>query len=394
MSGPKTAMVEYPAAAAVSGVALSAVVVSAMALREAYKIAGELSEINEQREDRDRARLQLADLAALNRIEAEATRRINSRKNAEIAAGRLLQQRESVARLLPDLAAQLPALPTVPGENDDELGWHNYERACIAAMTAVDGLLAKTTRAVNLTTTGRAALPALDASLQVYFLERQRNPALSAVEAADFAETAGRILDRLDRRLMVVTPPVLAQLAREIVLAPDRDRADALASELRLQVQRANEAAAAEKLREEREAAAFVLEASLKDLGYVVEDIGETLFVEGGVVHFQKRGWGDYFVRLRIDAAKSSANFNVVRSGLPSEGEQRRADHLAEDRWCAEMPRLFDTLRSRGLNLTLQRHIAAGQLPVQVVDPAALPQVAKDDARTLHKPQLQARPLG
>lgn len=50
--------------------------------------------------------------------------------------------------------------------------------------------------------------------------------------------------------------------------------------------------------------AAIVLEQSLRDLGYAIE---ETLFVEGGVAHFQRPEWGDYFVRLRVDPQRIPA---------------------------------------------------------------------------------------
>ena len=53
-------------------------------------------------------------------------------------------------------------------------------------------------------------------------------------------------------------------------------------------------------------ATATIVAQSLKDLGYEVEDIPDTLFVEGGVVHFRRKGWGDYMIRMRVDAKKSA----------------------------------------------------------------------------------------
>src|SRR5690606_13754712 len=67
--------------------------------------------------------------------------------------------------------------------------------------------------------------------------------------------------------------------------------------------------AAADRARREEEAAAYVLEQSLRDLGYEVEDIEETLFCDGGVVHFRRAGWDNYFVRLRIAPRERTAHF-------------------------------------------------------------------------------------
>jgi hypothetical protein len=142
------------------------------------------------------------------------------------------------------------------------------------------------------------------------------------------------------------------------------------------------DSAAADRVEREQAAAAYVLEQSLRDLGYEVEDIEATLFAEGGVVHFRRPGWENYYVRLRLDTQEHTANFNVVRArGDEDNAERRRLDALAEDRWCAEFPRLMQTLAARGLTLDVTRRLGAGEIPVQVVDGASLPPVhAEDDA--------------
>lgn len=132
-----------------------------------------------------------------------------------------------------------------------------------------------------------------------------------------------------------------------------------------------------------QEAAAVVLEQSLQDLGYAVEEIDETLFVEGGVAHFQRADWGDYFIRLRIDPKRNAMNFNVVRAGTRGEDRQRE-DMLAEERWCSEFPKLFGTLKARGIPITVTRLLQAGEVPVQVVDAASLPARTTEERR--HEP--------
>jgi len=241
-------------------------------------------------------------------------------------------------------------------------------------------------------------------------------------------------------------PAELEALARAVVLAPTRERAEALASELRLAVQRqredreaqqhdtaaakalldelpedapaalvhALEAVAAGVTRLDRElrdaalalleraaadralaadgAAALVLQESLRDLGDEVEDIESTLFVDGGAVHFRRAGWDRYFVRLRVDRNERTVNFNVVRArGAEENAERRRQDALAEDRWCAEFPRLMQTLASRGLTLDVTRRLEAGEIPVQVVDPARLPVIAALDDATRPRAAPKAR---
>ena len=204
------------------------------------------------------------------------------------------------------------------------------------------------------------------------FLEQAR-----ATQAAD-AATARRVsiahvLERLELDADPSLPLALATLAQQAIDAPSDARAEALITELRLQVQRHNaQRAAAGEQQEMQEAAALVLEASLKDLGYAVEEIEETLFVEGGIAHFQRPEWGDYFIRLRIDPKRNAMNFNVVRAGTTGE-DRAREDILAEERWCSAFPKLFDTLKARGIPITVTRLLQAGEAPVQVVDAASLP---------------------
>lgn len=230
------------------------------------------------------------------------------------------------------------------------------------------------------------------ASLQqqlAVFLEHAGQAAASDIATARRVLVA-RVLERLELATDAALPPALEALAQQVIAAPSADRAEALVTELRLQVKQHNDArAAAAEQAQLQEAAAIVLEQSLKDLGYAVEDIEETLFVEGGVAHFQKPGWGDYFIRLRIDPKRNAMNFNVVRAG--SMGEDRaREDMLAEERWCAEFPKLFDTLKARGIPITVTRLLQAGEAPVQVVDAASLPAAATEEHR--HAP-LKARSI-
>ncbi|MFV0371306.1 MAG: hypothetical protein ACK5JI_06655 [Azonexus sp.] len=168
-------------------------------------------------------------------------------------------------------------------------------------------------------------------------------------------------------------PPAIEALAAELAAATSQERRELLEVELRRAIQ-AYQREAAEK------ASALVLEHTLRELGYQVEPIAETLFVEGGVVHFRRAGWGDYQVRLRLDAAGKSVNFNIVRAVDAGDNERSVLDHVAEDRWCAEFPALLRALGERGLRLEVTRRLEAGELPVQLVERSRLPRFAESEA--------------
>jgi hypothetical protein len=226
-------------------------------------------------------------------------------------------------------------------------------------------------------------------------------------------------------------------LAKAIFLAPNLTRAELLSLELRLQVQRLCEARVsqragveeartllaamaedipkglaeiledviagvrpmdaplqelarttlatieAQRKRLQEEAAALVLEQSLRDLGYEVDGVESTFFVEGGVAHFQRQGWGEYFVRMRVGVENRTLNFNVVRArGAEDSAQRRRVDTMAEDRWCSEFPKMLQTLEARGITLDVKRLLSAGELPVQAVDASTLPAVAPAEHRS------------
>lgn len=199
-------------------------------------------------------------------------------------------------------------------------------------------------------------------------------------EAAQSAESQARAPGLAQRLLARVAhlgavPPSMAELAQELQDTPPGQRAELLATELRGQVQQLAEA---QQQRELHEAQALVLEQSLRDLGYQVEPVTHTLFVQGGVVHFRRSDWGAYMVRLRVAGQGASFNFNVVRAVQQGQQERSVLDHLAEDRWCAEFPTLLKTLEARGMHLEVTRRLQAGEVPVQCVPGAQLPSFADE----------------
>lgn len=188
--------------------------------------------------------------------------------------------------------------------------------------------------------------------------------------------TTQRLLARI-AHLEEPLPENITRLALEIDGAAPPERAELLTTELRKRIQTLLET---EQQQQVQQATALVLEQSLKDLGYQVEDIASTLFVEGGVVHFRRQGWGDYRVRLRVNAQAESVNFNVIRAVDEGNNERSVLDHIAEDRWCSEFPALMQALEIRGVTLNVTRRLEAGELPVQLVQRDKLPRFAEEEA--------------
>lgn len=195
--------------------------------------------------------------------------------------------------------------------------------------------------------------------------------ALAAYAQRQSPELLASVQRVLARVAHVPWPQALDKLVKQLAQPLDAERAQALLLELRHQVQALQEAEIAR-------AQAVVLAHTLKDLGYELEVVGETLFVEGGVLHFRRPGWGDYMVRLRLNSLQRTANFNVIRAVNEGDNERSVLDHLAEDRWCAEFPALMAALEARGLPLQVVRRLAAGELPVQQVRRDQLPRWASE----------------
>lgn len=236
-------------------------------------------------------------------------------------------------------------------------------------------------------------------------------------------DSVGRILSRLEPDISAERKLQITRFASGILQAPSAARGTGLELELRHQVQRANEQARAEiadmqKARDliasmrgldspelrvvlsdlvrvearelrlgddlwdratearsaalaqaDHEYASEVIPQVLTDLGYEVESGFSTLFVERGIMHFQKPGWGEYGVRLRVENER--VEFDVVR-GSGQRGrtarEQRVRDTEIEAVWCAELPDVVDSLKAHGIDLRIAEQASPGERSIEVVD--------------------------
>jgi hypothetical protein len=347
MSGPTTAIyVADPITVLLAATAIRA----GQAIAEGYANAGQLR--NEQQGQRERLRAELKDAAAKGRA---ALQQELKAAEAEFAALAAVAQRYVA---LDKITATRPAQPD-----------HNDELQLAAYVHAMQGLI-RELRSILLT---ESALRMDDLGQEVTL-----DQAIAQAAAVDSKTAVQRLLARIAH--LGELPQEIASVAREIDDLPfaDSERAQLLTSELRMRIQQRVEGVQAQAV---HEASALVLQQSLQDLGYQVEEVSSTLFVEGGVVHFRRQGWDNYMVRMRVDAQAKTTNFNVIRAVDEANNERSVLDHLAEDRWCAEFPALLQALDVRGLHLNVTRRLEAGELPVQLVQQDRLPRFVAEESR-------------
>ncbi|MDR0777284.1 MAG: hypothetical protein LBE81_11705 [Azonexus sp.] len=363
MSGPTTVLVSPGQILAV--LLAASAIRAARAVHQAHADAAALRQAHDQERRTDSQRQAGAHEQGLAAMLAQAD-----------AAEQRLAQLAELSQRLGDEQALQAARPVRPQSND-YLSLADYVRAIEVFAADAQGVLM----------TALAECPA----------EGDEPGALASWLSAPASQpdVAASLAVRLLRRISHLGPPPadIQALAEELERTADGSRAQLLASELRRRIQLHAEKTLQDEV---RRAQALVVEQSLQDLGYQVEEIEDTLFVEGGVAHFRKSHWGDYMVRMRVAQDGDSINFNVLRAvdADQVEGETSVQDHLAEDRWCAEFPVLLKTLAARGVRLEVTRRLEAGELPVQRVARDRLPRFAEEEAGiSAAAPRLMERPL-
>ena len=185
---------------------------------------------------------------------------------------------------------------------------------------------------------------------------------------------ADKLMDQLFSETGFEQRKLTEQLALVVIGAAN------LTQELRIQAQHAiddlqqrrpNKKSTQDKQQE----IASIVQDALSDLGYQVEAISHTLFVEGGNMYFRQPDWNEnYYVRLRVRPSHQQINFNVVRIGnkeQPIDDLQTKHDKEMQQAWCGDSlhgyQRLRRVLKDRGLELNTVREISAEELPVQVI---------------------------
>lgn len=419
MSGPKTAQYEFR----------DELVAEFLAKIERERAAARRAEAQRREYERRLRQAERDRLVAAQAAAAEAEQRL---ARIERVAGAAAQVRR----------------PGAPANNVESIEAYARELSAEAArvQAVLRDTLGEAAERASAEALARLAKPKTAAELlDAYVEQAQAARPQAAVDGPEQRrECALRVLGRLSNEAANSIPADMEALMAEMIAAPDAARSEALELELRLRVQRFNDeharrqreldeahallgsipdARAADAVRqdlelvlaglsamtdalrqrvqeaivahqaelaeERRQGASRVLADTLKDLGYATDGIENTLFVEGGVAHFNKAEWGDYYVRLRVDPGEHTLNFNMVREREAAEaGDRRAADQAAENSWCDGLLRLMKTLEARGLPMKLERRLAAGAMPVQVVEPGAIPDALKAKAD-----QLAAAPM-
>jgi hypothetical protein len=429
MSGPATAAFNFAP--------FGAIALAALALREAHQMGREYHDVFAEIKNRTDELNQARDASRQARIDERKVlrnRAQQSESRLERLRGLLAGLEESAGvRFVGELPAGL--VPPVDRLTD---GWRRHIEAVEAEAVRIQDFIRQNNKALQDMPAEQdtAEVLPVEEALHVYMMHRAMQSQLDPEQSDAVGKMVARILARLELNTGETVPVELDHLAKSVVLSPDLARAEVLAMELRLQVQRLCEARAiasagieeartllaamaediplelaqlledvisgervmdapvrelaqtalatieAQRKKLQEEAAAQVLEQSLRDLGYEVDGVENTFFIEGGVAHFQRHGWGEYFVRMRVGVEDKTLNFNVVRArGAAESAERKRIDAMAEDRWCSEFPKMLETLKARGITLDVKRLLGAGELPVQVVDASTLPTAASEDQR-------------
>lgn len=381
----------------------------------------EASQQQAEAERREQARR-----AAALRREEERRAREEAQRRAERAAELLITARGHEQRLAratrlaaeararyPEIALDLPMPPAAPSDTGDPAAIERYiallEEAAqlIEARIREQSIRAATTQGASELMNALAATVGAEPRsaaelLTMYANEVQALRRPAATRVLDRKALAERILGRLTTLEPGAIPAALGQLMRDIMEAASDDRAELLALELRAQVQQLNDetarAAAAAQENRTREMTGLVVAEVLADLGYEVEPITETLFVQGGIAHFQRAEWGDYYVRMRVDPATRNINVNMVRATTdsgPPDPAQRRRDQDMEAAWCAGLPKLLAELAARGVDTRKLRELDAGALPVQAVKPETIDPILRtaEEKRAAAAPRELARPI-
>jgi len=250
-------------------------------------------------------------------------------------------------------------------------------------------------------------------------------PLRSEDEARLLVREVGSILGRLSGHVAPADRENLKQLAAEVLQAGESGQARALALELRLRVQTANEKAekitrdaeraavsrvtlrglegddvatvALELLKVERKElpltdalvrrvedveraararanrayAAEVIREELERLGYEVEEGFTSLFIEGGQAHVRKARLEDYRVLIGAEPATDQLHVQLARLGLRGEAlsqQQELRDRDTEEKWCKDFVQMRQALDRRQIATRVVRRVPAGSQPICILD--------------------------
>lgn len=150
--------------------------------------------------------------------------------------------------------------------------------------------------------------------------------------------------------------------------------------------------ALAEQERGRQERAADILRKAFEELGYEVQGIASTLFVDGGRVYLHKSVWpGDRLVRLQVAPEKNEIDARLVAL---DNGDSGHDDADLERGWCDDLSRALLKMNEEGLSARVEKsHQPGAERPPhinpQTLDPHFLEKIKEQEADRRPPPSLQ-----
>jgi len=161
-------------------------------------------------------------------------------------------------------------------------------------------------------------------------------------------------------------------------VADGKGRMDAKLRELVTQGRKATDEA-------RKRRAADILQSTLAGMGYQVESIKESLFVDGGAIHFRNDAWNDgYCVNLTVKDER--IYFDMQRDIECGRAE----DEAVEQQWKSEFYKVRDALDKDGIRITdLKVHAEPGKFAVPLVDDIPIETAATEEGRKKRKKSIK-----
>lgn len=131
--------------------------------------------------------------------------------------------------------------------------------------------------------------------------------------------------------------------------------------------------------------AAEILQNTLAGMGYQVEAIKESLFVDGGAIHFRNNAWNDgYCVNLTV---KNERIYFDMQRDIEC---GRAVDEAVEQQWKSEFYKVRDALDKDGIRITdLKVHAEPGKFAVPLVDDIPIETASTEEGRKKRKKSIK-----
>lgn len=212
-------------------------------------------------------------------------------------------------------------------------------------------------------------------SLAIELQSRARQLRQDMTDREQNARTAAHWVAELTELQGADSPPFeIAKLRHQLVLVAQGDAT--LTPQLEKSFAHYRDQRQAELGRDAHLAAAVVLESTLHELGYATDSIQNTLFAEGGTIHYQRSYWGGYYMQLRLLPSLSQANFSLVRVGQddPTADAARQAEYCSEE----NLREIREALEQQGIRLTVKHANEPGAVRVPTIQESDLGQQLRD----------------